>query len=426
MPQFAYKARRRNGEMVNGTLDVADRGAALSQIERLGLFPISVDAPKGSVLKSAKTAAKSGEASRFMAVLPPAIREVLQHKRRPKLQELATFTLQLANLLHSGMTLSVALNSMTHLESKGMPPEVSRQLKQDVTEGRSLSDAMAKQTHIFSNMYINMVRAGEQSGALEDVLRRLAAHFERFAEVQSKFTSALIYPAIVASVGVIIMIFFMSFMLPKFLSIFEGMKVTLPPATQLLIGISHLFSNYWWLMILLIVAGAILFKRYQSTARGRYAIDRFKMNAPVFGKVVRLNLYAQFSRTLSTLLTNGVPVLNALKITEQIMTNTIMRDAIAKTREDVTDGKTISQPLARSKIFPQLMIDLVKIGEDTGDVSGALKSVAETYENELSISLRLMTNLIEPALIIVMAMGVGFLLFSVLSAMFAITSNIVR
>jgi type II secretory pathway component PulF len=426
MPQFAYKARRRNGEMVNGTLDVADRGAALYQIERLGLFPIAVDAAKGSAIKAAKTAAKPGETGRFMAVLPPAIREVLQRKRKPKLQELATYTLQLANLLHSGMTLAVALNSMTHLESKGVPPAISRQLKQDVTEGRSLSDAMAKQPHIFSEMYVNMVRAGEQSGSLEDVLRRLAAHYERFAEVQDKFSSSLIYPAIVACVGVVIMIFFMTFMLPKFLSIFEGFKVPLPPATQMLISISHLFTSYWWLLILLIMAGVILFKRYQSTTEGQYAIDRFKMNAPVVGKVMRLYLYAQFTRTLSTLLTNGVPVLNALKITEQIISNRVMRDAISRTREEVTDGKTIAQPLARSKIFPQLMIDMVKIGEDTGDVPGALKSVAETYENELSTALRLMTNLIEPALIIVMAIGVGFLLFSVLSAMFAITSNIVR
>ena len=150
------------------------------------------------------------------------------------------------------------------------------------------------------------------------------------------------------------------------------------------------------------------------------------MRAPVVGKVVRLNLFGQFSRTLSTLLHNGVPVLTALKITEQVIPNRMVKEAIAKTREEVTDGKTIAQPLARSKIFPQLMIDLIKIGEETGDVPGALQNLADTYENELRIALRVMTNLIEPAMIIVMAMGVGFLLFSVLSAMFAITSNIAR
>src|SRR6266513_5876870 len=150
------------------------------------------------------------------------------------------------------------------------------------------------------------------------------------------------------------------------------------------------------------------------------------MSAPVVGKVVKLNLFAQFARTLATLLHNGVPVLTALKITEQVIPNRIMKDAIARTREDVTDGKTLAQPLAHSKIFPQLMIDLVKIGEETGDVPGALKNVATTYENELAIALRVVTNMIEPVMIMVMALGVGFLLLSVLSAMFAITSNIAR
>jgi type II secretory pathway component PulF len=155
-------------------------------------------------------------------------------------------------------------------------------------------------------------------------------------------------------------------------------------------------------------------------------MDSWKMNAPVLGKVIRLNLFGQFARTLSTLLINGVPVLTALKITEEIVPNIVVKEAIAKTREEVTDGKTIAQPLARSGLFPQLMIDLLKIGEETGDVPGALENIAETYENELTIQLRVLTNLIEPAMIICMAIGVGGLLFSILSAMFAITSSLNR
>ncbi|MEW6307368.1 MAG: type II secretion system F family protein [Verrucomicrobiota bacterium] len=420
MAQFSYKARRRTGEIVQGMLDVADRSAALLQIEKQGLFPVAVVATKGGVVRDAS----SGEGRDIAAVLPPALRDLMQRKRRPKMQELATFTQQLANLLKSGMPLTVALNSMTHLESKGIGPEVSRQLKQDVTEGKSLSAAMAKQPHIFTDMYVNMVRAGEQSGALEDVLRRLASHYERFAEVQSKFTSALIYPALVFCVGVVIIFFFMTYMLPKFMSIFEGMKVELPMATQLLIKISRVFSGYWWLMAIVAVVLFILFKRFQATDSGKRTLDHWKMNAPVFGKVVRLNLFGQFARTLATLLRNGVPVLTALKITEQVIPNVMVKEAIARTREEVTDGKTIAQPLARSKLFPQLMIDLLKIGEETGDVPGALENVATTYENELSLSLRVMTNLIEPVMIICIAVGVGFLLYSVLSAMFAITSSL--
>src|SRR5215471_11261738 len=300
MPQFSYRARRRSGEVVQGVLDVADRSAALIQIERLGLFPVAVDASK------AGAPATQGRATRaktdWSALLPPALRAALSRKRRPKLQELATFTQQLANLLNAGMPLTIALNSMTHLETKGIPSEVSKELKQDVMEGRSLSDAMSKQPRIFSDLYINMVRAGESSGALVEVLRRMADHFERFAQVQAKFTSALIYPAFVSVVGIGIMFFFMTYMLPKFMTIFQGMNVPLPFVTQVLVNISHFFSGYWWAMIAVIILFFALFKRFQASTEGRRKIDQWKMTAPVFGKVVKLNLFGQFARTLSTLL----------------------------------------------------------------------------------------------------------------------------
>ncbi|HVV01146.1 MAG TPA: type II secretion system F family protein [Verrucomicrobiae bacterium] len=424
MAQFSYKARRRSGEVVEGILEVADRSAALIQIERLGLFPVAVDAAKAGAAAAAER--PSARKADWKAMLPPGLRAALGRKRKPKLQELATYTQQMANLLHSGMPLTVALNSMVHLGSKGIPADVSKDLRQDVMEGRSLSDSMSKQPRIFSELYINMVRAGESSGALVDVLRRMATHFERFAQVQSQFTSALIYPAIVAVVGVCIMFFFMTYMLPKFMSIFEGMNVPLPLITRMLVGVSHFLASYWWLILLAAATIVVLFNRFKSTPDGRRRLDQWKMRAPVFGKVVRLNLFGQFARTLSTLLENGVPVLTALKITEQILPNVIVKEAIAKTREEVTDGKTIAQPLGRSKIFPQLLVDLVKIGEDTGDVPGALRNIADTYENELTLALRVLTNLIEPVMIIIMACGVGFLLLSVLSAMFAITSNIAR
>jgi type II secretory pathway component PulF len=423
MPQFNYKARRRSGELVQGMLEVADRPAALAQIERLGLFPVMIEAVKGAAGANSRAA---GERRSLSSLLPPSLKAYLGRQRKPKMQELATWTQQLANLLNSGMPLTVALNSMTHLESKGVPADISRQLRQEVMEGRGLSDAMAKQPVIFSDLYINMVRAGETSGSLVEVLRRLASHFERFSEVQQKFTSALIYPAFVTVVGIGVMFFFMTYMLPKFMAIFEGMNVKLPLMTRILVGISHVFAGYWWLMVLSVIVGIILFKRFQSTEEGKRKLDAWRMRLPIFGKVVRLNLFGQFARTLSTLLENGVPVLTALKITEQVIANRVIKEAIANARQQVTDGKSLAEPLARSKIFPQLMVDLVRIGEETGDVPGALKNVADTYEGELAIALRVMTNMIEPVLIIVMAVGVGFLLLSVLSAMFAITSNVTR
>lgn len=423
MPQFSYKARRRSGEVVQGVLEVADRPAALAQIERLGLFPVAVDMPKGAgaVAKGDKPAV--GKAT-FLDLLPPAMRESLTRKRKPKLQELATFTQQLANLLQAGMPLTVALNSMTHLETKGIPKEVSAGLRQEVMEGRSLSDSMAKQPLIFSDLYVNMVKAGEQSGALVDVLRRMANHFERYAEVQGKLKSALIYPVMVCAVGAGLMLFFIYFMLPQFEKMFSGFNVELPLPTRFLIGVGFVFTHYWWLLLLVLLAALILFQRFRHSAEGSQRLDRWMLKMPIVGKVVCLSYYGQFARTLSTLLENGVPVLTALKITEQVMSNSVIKEAIAKAREAVTDGKTLAQPLAASKVFPQLMVDLVKIGEETGDVPAALKNVADTYDSELTIALRVMMTLIEPIMIIIMAVGVGFLLLSVMLPMFKLISNI--
>ena len=421
MAEFSYKARRRSGELVEGVLDVADRPAALVQIQRLGLFPIAVETAKAGVTSDGRRAGKDVD---ILAFLPPTLRAQLQQKRKPKLQELATFTQQLANLLQSGMPLTVALNSMVHLETKGIPAEVTRGLKQEVTEGRGLSDAMAKQPHIFSELYINMVRAGESSGSLVEVLRRMATHFQQFAEVQAKFKSALIYPAMVICVGMGIVTFFMFFMMPRFMEIFNGFGVELPLPTRMLMGFSTFLINFWWLLGAMITVAVILFMRFKSSEAGGMKMDEWKMKVPVVGKVVKLNLFGQFARTLGTLLQNGVPVLTALKITEQVLPNRLIKEAIAKTRDAVTDGKTLAQPLGQSKLFPQLMVDLVRIGEETGDVPAALNNLADTYENELQLGLRVMTQLIEPILIIIMAILVGFLLISILLPLFQLISQI--
>jgi type II secretory pathway component PulF len=419
MPQFSYKARRRSGEVVTGILEVADRPAALAQIERLGLFPVNVEGARAGA-----TANAAGARRDWLEMLPMGLRQALKKKRKPKMQEMATFTEQMANLLSSGMPLTMALNSMAHLETKGIPSDVGKNLKQEVMEGRGLSEAMAKQPEIFSELYINMVKAGESSGQLVDVLRRLASHYKRFAEVQSKFKSAMIYPIVVVFFGIGIANLFVFFVLPKFMDMFSGFDLKLPLPTRVLLGTTQAIKGYWWLVVIVIITVAVIFQRFRSTEEGKSKLDEFRMKLPVVGRVVKLNLYGQFARVLATLLKNGVPVLEALRITEQIIPNRIMKAAIAKTREAVTDGKTLAQPLAHSKIFPQLMVDLVKIGEETGDVPGALANLADTYENELQTGLQVMMNLLAPALTVVMAIGVGFLLLSILLPMFQMISNI--
>lgn len=418
MPEFKYQARRSSGETVAGALDVADRAAAVSQITRLGLVPVSVVA--------SAAATKAGATGGAGAILQ-RFGKRKRSRRRPSLRELATFTLQLANLLKAGMPLTQALRSLTTLTTRGFPPEVCSQLRQDVTEGRSLGDAMARQTDIFPPIVINMVRAGEQSGSLEEVLRRQAEHFERFAEVQARFRSAMVYPLVVCSVGVALVTFFMTVMLPKFSVLFESIQgLELPASTRFLIGSSQFIARWWWFILLVLGVVVFLFRRYRVSPSGRKLLDRLSLRLPIFGRVIQLNLFGQFASTLGALLRNGVPVLQALRITEQIISNSIVAGAIATAREAVTDGKALADPLRRSGLFPQLMIDLLKIGEETGDIPGSLENVADTYERELTLALRNLTNLIEPVMIVGIAIVVGFLLMSVMSAMFAITQSIQR
>lgn len=455
MPEFAYKARKKSGDLVEGVLSGADRSQVLTQIGKMGLYPVRVAPAGGGGGTKAKSSPsrKAGSEKNDLrnrqrparkAPAPSSARKPspsvgsrqksgngngkaageTRLRRKPKLTEVATFTRQFANLLSSGMPLTAALNSMSYIGSKGIPGSLCLDIKQEITEGANLSDAMARKGKVFSDLYINMVRAGEQSGALTQVLKRLADHYERFSEVQQKFTSAMIYPSVVVSVGIILVLCFMKFMLPKFLTVFDGVNVELPTSTKILIWISEFVNVYWWMILGGIVLLILGFIRFKSTPSGARKIDEWSMKMPLFGNVVRLNLFGQFARTLSTLLVNGVPVLVALKITEKTIPNHVIREAIAKTRDDVTDGKTLAEPLARSRIFPQLMIDLLRIGEETGDVPGSLENVANTYENELSNQLKVLTNLIEPVMIIVIAVLVAGLMFSVLSAMMAITRSV--
>ena len=412
MANFNYKARNDGGEMVTGVLEAADRSAALSQISALGLFPVSVETLEGE--QSGATSGAAGAPRRLFQRGPT----------KPSLQDLANFTRQLANLLKAGMPLTGALSSMTNLESKGIPPEVSKALLSDVREGKTLSNAMALHPQSFPDMYLNMVKAGETSGSMVEVLKRLADHYERFAEVRSKVTTALVYQLFVMGLGMALIFVFMSYILPKFMQIFDGMNVSLPMSTRILQQMSGFFAAYWWLILIFGFLFSVLMKRYFASPNGKRRLHGWLLTAPMISRIARPTYFGQFARTLGALMQNGVPVLTALKITENVVQNVVLQGAIALTREGVTDGKTIAQPLASSGVFPKLMVDLVHIGEQTGDVPAALDNLADTYDNELNVSLRVVTTLIEPILIVVIALVVGFMLVGVLQAMFKITSSI--
>ena len=417
MAVFQYTARDASGGQTSGTINSPDRNVAVSELMDQGLTPISVTGESDSVSASTRRSSADEETP---------VRRFGRRRKKPKLQDLANFTRQLANLLNAGMPLTGALNSMTSLDSEGVPKSVCAQLLADVREGRTLSTSMGKFPEIFPDMYLNMVKAGESSGSMVEVLKRLADHYERFAEVRQKIISALVYPMFVMGLGFLLIFVFMSYILPKFMTIFKGMKVQLPLSTRILEGMSGFFEGWWWLV--LIMGGLFVFflKSYLSSPRGRERFDGWILEAPLISRIVRPNLFGQFSRTLGALLQNGVPVLTALRITESVVQNVVIQQAIAKTREGVTDGKTLAQPLARGGVFPKLLVDLVHIGEQTGDVPAALNNIAETYDNELTVNLRTVTTLIEPILIVFIAGAVAFMLVGVLQAMFTITSTIGR
>ena len=402
MPTFQYRAKTRAGELVNGSLAAGDRRAALAELGKLGFFPLAVD--------SAEVEAGAKKGASFGGQVKP--RDVLM------------FTQQLSSLLRSGMSLSKALDTLTRRTQKKALAAVLGDLRNGIVQGESLSDSLAKHPKIFSRFFVNLIKAGEASGALDDVLLRLGKHQQQMAEVREKVIGALLYPLVIVCVGILVIIFFMLVMVPRFAMMFKEMGRTMPLPTRILIGISDAFIGYWWVGVLLIVGAVMAYRVRVRTPEGRLALDGWKLRLPVFGGIIMANAFAQFARTLATLLENGVPVLGALQIVEDTMTNRVIANELREARTRVTDGTSLSQPLAKGKIFPPLLIDMLAVGEESGEVVPALTNIADTYESELSRTLKVFTTLLEPAIIIFMAMVVGAIVLSVLMAVFDITSGI--
>lgn len=410
MPTFDYRAKTKAGETISGTLAAGDRQAALTQLGRMGYFPLKVDA--------SKEAAKA----------PPVIggRSARSKGGRVSTRDVLMFTQQLSSLLRSGMTLNQALASLQRRSQKPRLNALLAQLHEGIVQGASLSDAMAQHPKIFSKFYVNLVRAGEASGALDEVLLRLVKHYEQVNEIRDKVISAMIYPAImfVGCLGVIA--FFMTVMVPTFAKMFKQMNRVMPLPTRILIAVSDGFKSYWWVGVLVAVVLVVFYRQRMRTPEGRIAMDGLKLRLPVFGNIIMAAALAQFARTLATLLENGVPVLNALQIVEDTMTNRLIAAEIREARTRVTDGTSISQPLAKGRIFPPLLIDMLAVGEESGEVAPALVNIADTYEQELSRTLRIFTSLLEPAIIIMMALIIGSIVVSILLAVFDLTSAIGR
>ncbi len=423
MPRFAYIARTKSGEKTDGVMDAPDRRAVLLKLQTSGAVPISVTEMTGP---AAARAGRPGDAvapaasswKRRFHFTPPA------RKTRFTSAEMLMFTRELADLLASGMKLSQGLATLARRGREGDEQPLVALVRDSINRGLSLSDALAEHPDSFPKFYISMIQAGEASGTQADVLQRLVRHYERMQEVKEKVAMALVYPLIVLLMGAGTLIFSMVFVIPRFAVIFQELEGTLPLPTRILIGFSTLCKNYGLIILALGVIAGILIRQYLATEKGRLGWHRAQLRIPVIRSIVQASAFAQFARTLSTLLANGVPVLQSLSIVERIIGNAVLAREIHNARERVTDGTTISKPLAAGGVFPPMITDMLAVGEQTGDVAGSLLHIANRYENELDRSIKVFTSLLEPIMIVVIAALVGFVAISMLLAVFEMTSGL--
>ena len=338
--------------------------------------------------------------------------------------DLAITTRQLSTLLGAGVTLVEALSALVDQVEKERLKRVLSDVKQRVNEGSSLADALAPHQKIFGALYINMIRAGEHSGALDSVLLRLAEFTEGQARLKQKLVGTMIYPAIMMVVGGGILTLLMTVVVPKVTKIFEDMQVTLPWTTRLLIFSSDTLQN-WWFVIFPIVVGSITgFVWWTRSPAGKPVWDKRLLRMPVVGSLVRMLAIARFSRTLSTLLKSGVPVLNAMDIVKNIITNTVLADVIDKARDAIREGESIANPLKRSGEFPPLVYHMVAIGERSGQLEDMLVNVATSYETQVDVRIGALTALLEPLIIVAMGAVIAFVAFSILMPILQLNTSI--
>ncbi len=428
MPTFSYIARSRTGERAQGALDAPDRRSALLMLERKGLVPVSVTEGGSAASKSksgaVKAAPKPLRKKSTAAALPGGASSISFKKTRMNMREVLTFTREFGDLLNSGMTLGNALNTLARRKTKSASDAIILDVRDRIIKGESLSDALAKYPDSFSTLYVSMVRAGEASGAVSESLERLSFHYDRVLDAREKVMTAMTYPTIVLGAGFLTIVFVMTFVIPKFSVVFAELGATLPLPTRILISSSSFIITYGWLLALAIVGGIIMFRRYIRTPAGELWWHGRMLKLPVVHRIITANAFGQFARTLGALLNNGVPVLQALSIVEHTVGNKVIANEVHEARDRVTDGSTIAGPLAAGKVFPALLTDMLAVGEESGDMAGALGHIAERYDKELDRSVKVMTTVLEPVMILVIAAGVGYVAISMLMAVFALTSGL--
>jgi type II secretory pathway component PulF len=409
MPQFSYRARNAQGGLVEGVLNVADRSVAIRQIEQQRCVPIRIEA----------VAVGPEAPGQKQTVTTPAT----QNLKIPHGQ-LLVFTEQLGHLLQAGMTLDEGLAVLEKRLKHPRLHQMTKALHRALVDGRSFSQALRDFPRIFSALYVNMVAAGEASGALPDILARLVNHLMQAKNLRDSVQQALIYPAFLALAGATLITIFITFMVPQLTGFMSQNGGALPLPTRILLYVHHMITAYWWLFALLVVGAAIGFRAFVRADEGRMSWDRFRLLIPGYGRIIRHRYYAQFSRTLGTLMENGIPLLRALDLVTEIAANSYLESKLREVRRAVIDGATLSAALSAQHLFPDLFTDMMAVGEQTGHFAQTMQTIADVYERELDRTVKIISALIPPVIIVLIAVIVGFVVYSILSAVFEMTHSL--
>ena len=412
MPVFEYRGLTPAGKQVKGLLEADSSRALRQQLKRSGVFLTDVLAEREAAGPRRANGAAVAQPKPSLGSRDVQLGKLL--RGRVTSDDVAIFTRQLSTLLHAGVTLIDALTALVDQTEKERLKRIISEVKTRVNEGSSLADGLAQHRKIFNSLYVNMVRAGEASGALDAVLARLADFTEGQAKLRQKVLGTLIYPVIMSIIGSGILALLMTVVVPKVTKIFESMKVSLPWTTRLLIFTSNVLADWWWVLFPLLAAGVVGFIRWKNGPKGRPTWDRFVLRAPVFGSLVRMLAISRFSRTLATLLRSGVPLLTAMDITKNVISNGVLSGVVENARDAIREGESIAGPLKRSGEFPPLVHHMIAIGERTGQLEEMLLNVADSYENQVSVRIGALTALMEPLIIVAMGVAVAFVAFSIL------------
>ena len=404
MPSFAYTALDARGQEVRDTMDAATEQEAIQALRQSGYYPTSVmPAGKAKAAKAPKAAKTPGAKKDSNISIPFLERKTVKPKT------LMIFTRQLATLIDSGLPLLRGLTVLGKQEPDPVMRKTVGKLGDTVTGGSTFSDALSQHPRIFNKLYVNMVKAGELGGVMELVLVRLADFQEKAQKLKNKVVSAMFYPIIVLIIAIAIMAFLLVYIVPKFKEIFDDMLQgrPLPALTQFVIGFSEVVQNNFITIALFIVAVIVAYNVAAKTTKGREVVDAIKLRLPLFGDLIKKGSISRFSRTLGTLVTSGVPILQALNITRDTAGNVVLSNAIQKVHDSVKEGESIVAPLEKSGLFPPMVVSMIDVGEETGQLPEMLLKIADVYDDEVDNTVAGLTSLLEPIMIVFLAVIVG-------------------